>query len=157
MGWKSSDVVTFGLEPLLQGQRGQPYLKVLITSLLLILEVCNVNPTYSKSWASNLLLWSDLTFGLSFKVKQWFTDFSELFFRWIQFCIGSLMRRSSCKYCYNGLFCFELIYLKSLLQITLIGLLEKGCMMQVMLYKLCYKIYQVHSRPNFQGRKGFSH
>ena len=51
--------------------------------------------TYRKSWASNFLLWSDLTFGLSFKVKQWFTDFGELFFRWIQFCIGSPMRRSS--------------------------------------------------------------
>ena len=21
---------------------------------------------------------------------------------------------------------------------------------------LCYKVYQIHSRPNFQGRKGFS-
>ena len=38
----------------------------------------------------------DLTFGPSFKVKQWFTGFGELSFWWIQICIGSLMRRSSC-------------------------------------------------------------
>ena len=54
-----------------------------------------MKPTYRKSWASNLLLWSDMTFGLSFKVKQWFTDFGELFFWWIKFFIGSLMHRSS--------------------------------------------------------------
>ena len=29
-----------------------------------------MKPTYRKSWASNFLLWSDLTFGLSFKVKR---------------------------------------------------------------------------------------
>ena len=37
------------LGPLLQ--QVQPSLKVLITRLLLILEVCNVKPTYWKSWA----------------------------------------------------------------------------------------------------------
>ena len=41
---------------------------------------------------------SDLTFGPSFKVKRWFTSFGELSFRWIQICIGSLMRRSSLSY-----------------------------------------------------------
>ena len=30
----------------------------------------------------------DLTLGPSFKVKQWFTGFGELSFRWIQICIG---------------------------------------------------------------------
>ena len=40
----------------------------------------------------------DLTFGPSFKVKQWFTGFGELSFRWIQICIGSPMRRSSSIY-----------------------------------------------------------
>ena len=45
--------------------------------------------------AGNLLMWSDLTFGPSFKVKRWFTGFGELSFRWIQICIGSPMRRSS--------------------------------------------------------------
>ena len=38
---------------------------------------------------------SDLTFGPSFKVKRWFTDFGELSFWWIQICIISPMRRSS--------------------------------------------------------------
>ena len=37
---------------------------------------------------------SDMTFGPSFKVKQWFSGFGELSFRWIQICIGSPMRRS---------------------------------------------------------------
>ena len=37
----------------------------------------------------------DLTFGLSFKVKRWFTGFGELSFQWILICVGSPMRRSS--------------------------------------------------------------
>ena len=41
-----------------------------------------------KSLARNLLL--DLTFGPSFKVKQWFTGFGELSFRWIQIWISEL-------------------------------------------------------------------
>ena len=45
-------------------------MKVLITRLLLILEACNVKPTYRKSWAVNLLMWSDLTLDPSFKVKR---------------------------------------------------------------------------------------
>ena len=53
-----------------------------------------MKPTYGKSRAGNLLM-SDLTFGPSFKVKRLFTGFDELFFRLIQICIGSLMRRSS--------------------------------------------------------------
>ena len=36
-----------------------PYLKVLITCLLLVLEVCDGKPTYRKSWTENLLVWSD--------------------------------------------------------------------------------------------------
>ena len=44
---------------------------MLITHLLLgVLEVCNVKPTYRKSWAENLLMWSDLTLDPSFKVKR---------------------------------------------------------------------------------------
>ena len=34
-----------------------------------ILEVWDGKPTYRKSWAGNLLAWSDLTLGPSFKVK----------------------------------------------------------------------------------------
>ena len=75
-------------------QQERPNLKVLITRLLLILEVCIVKPTCRKSWAGNLLILLDLTFGPSFKVK-WFTGFGELSFRWIQICISSPMRRSS--------------------------------------------------------------
>ena len=51
--------------------------------------------TYRSSWAGNLLMFSDLTLGLSFKVKRWFTGFGELSFQWIQICISSPMRRSS--------------------------------------------------------------
>ena len=38
-------------------------------SLLLVLEVWHVKPIYRISWAGNLLMWSDLTLGPSFKVK----------------------------------------------------------------------------------------
>ena len=82
------------LDPSFKVKRGEPRLKVLITHLLLILEVYNAKPTHTKSWARNLLM-LDLTFGPSFKVQRWFTGFGELFFRWIQICIGSPMRRSS--------------------------------------------------------------
>ena len=70
MDWESSGVVRFDLGPLLQCQKRIAKLKVLITRLLLVLEVCNVKPTYLKSWAGNLLMWSDLTLGPSFKVKR---------------------------------------------------------------------------------------
>ena len=45
-------------------------IKVVISPLLLVLEVYNVKPTYSKSCAANLLMCSDLTLDPSFKVKQ---------------------------------------------------------------------------------------
>ena len=51
------------LGPSFKVKQGEPNLKVLITHLLLVLEVCNVIPTYRKSWAGNLLMWSDLTLG----------------------------------------------------------------------------------------------
>ena len=69
MGWKSSGLVGFDLGPLLQGQMGIAKVKVLITCLLLVLQVCNVKPTNKKSWARNLLMWSDLTLDPSLKVK----------------------------------------------------------------------------------------
>ena len=40
-----------------------------ITCLLLVLEVCNVQSTFSKPYAANLLAMSDLTLDRSFKVK----------------------------------------------------------------------------------------
>ena len=60
---------------------------MLITRLLLVLEVWDGKPTHTKSWARNFLM-LDFTLGPSFKVKQWFTGFGELSFRWIQICIG---------------------------------------------------------------------
>ena len=69
MHWESSGVVGFDLEPLLQGQTRIAKHKRLITRLLLVLEVWDGIPTYRKSWAGNLLVWSDLTLGPSFKVK----------------------------------------------------------------------------------------
>ena len=47
MGWESFGVVGFDLGPLLQGQT-----------------------RIAKSWAGNLLVWSDLTLDPSFKVKR---------------------------------------------------------------------------------------
>ena len=44
MGWESSDMVTFDLGPLLQVKPRWPELKVLITHLFLVLDVCNVKP-----------------------------------------------------------------------------------------------------------------
>ena len=41
---------------------------MLITRLLLVLEVWDGKPTYGKSWAGNLLVWSDLTLDPSLKV-----------------------------------------------------------------------------------------
>ena len=49
------DVVRFDLRPLLQGPTRIPKLKCSNNSLLLVLEVGNVKPTYRKSWAGNLL------------------------------------------------------------------------------------------------------
>ena len=40
-----------------------------------------MKPTYRKSWAANLLMWSDLTFGTPFKVKQGYSNLKELITR----------------------------------------------------------------------------
>ena len=81
------------LSPSLKVKRRQPNVKIPRTLLLLILEDCNVKPTYRKSWAWNLLMWTDLALGPLFKLKQWSIGFGELSFRWIQICIGSPMHR----------------------------------------------------------------
>ena len=70
MGWESFGVIRFDLGPLLQGQMRIAKFKVLITRLLLVLQVCNVKPTYRKSWAGNLLMWSDFTLSPSFDIKR---------------------------------------------------------------------------------------
>ena len=68
---------------------------MLITRLLLVLAVCNVKSTYRKSWARNLLIWSDFTLGFSFKVKLCLNGFGEFSFRWIQFALVIRCDRSS--------------------------------------------------------------
>ena len=66
-GW-SFGVVRFDLEPFLQGQTRIAIPKS--ACLLLVIEVWDGKPTYKKSWARNLLVWSDLTLNPSFKVKR---------------------------------------------------------------------------------------
>ena len=56
---------------------------MLITRLLLVQEVCNVKPTYRKSWAGYLLMWSNFTFSPCFKVKQGYPNLKVLVTRLI--------------------------------------------------------------------------
>ena len=63
-----------------------------------------MKPTYRRSWAENLLMFSDLTLGPSFKVKRWLTGFGELSFRWIQICIGSPTHRTGVSICFPHTF-----------------------------------------------------
>ena len=58
MVWESFGVVGFDLGPLLQGQTSIAKLK----SAYNLLIIGPSGPTYRKSWAGNLLVWSDLTF-----------------------------------------------------------------------------------------------
>ena len=105
MSWESFGVVGFDLGPLLQGQTRIAKLKSVYNSLIIDPRGLQFKPTHTKSWARNLLM-LDLTFGPSFKVKRWFTGFGELSFRWIQICIGSLMRSSS--FSFMGRFIFAM-------------------------------------------------
>ena len=68
MSWESFDVVRFDLEPL-QGHTRAAELKSDYNLLIIGPRGCNVKPTHRKSWAGNLLMWSDLTLSPSFKVK----------------------------------------------------------------------------------------
>ena len=70
MGWESCGVVGFDLGSLLQGQTRIAKLKSAYNSLIMVLQVWDGKPIYRKSWAGNLVLWSDLTLGPSFKVKR---------------------------------------------------------------------------------------
>ena len=69
MGWESFGVVGFDLGPLLQGQTSIAKLKSAYNSLIIGPRGLGWKPTYRKSWAMNLLVWSDLTLDPSFKVK----------------------------------------------------------------------------------------
>ena len=81
MDWESSDVVRLYLGPLLQGQLRLAKLKSAYNSLIIGPRgLQKLKPTYRKSWTGNLQMWSDLTLGPFFKVKQWVTDFWCVFF-----------------------------------------------------------------------------
>ena len=76
---ESSDVVRLDLGPLLQGQTRIAKVKSAYNSLIIGPRglQCKTNslvwdgkPTYRKSWAGNLLVWSDLILGSLFKVNQ---------------------------------------------------------------------------------------
>ena len=70
MGLESSDVVRFDLGPLLHGQRRIPKRKIAYNSLIIGPRSLQCETNLWKSWAGNLLMLSDLTLGLSFKVKR---------------------------------------------------------------------------------------
>ena len=62
MGWESFGVIGFDFGLLHQGQMRIAKIKSAY-NLFVLLEVCNAMPTYWKSWAKNLLMWSDFTLG----------------------------------------------------------------------------------------------
>ena len=70
MGWECSDVVTFDLGPLLQGQTRVDKLKSAYNWLIISPRVLVVKLTNRKSWAGSLLMWSYFTPRPFFKVKQ---------------------------------------------------------------------------------------
>ena len=70
MGWKSSGVDRVDLGPPLQGQTRIAKLESAYNSLILLVEVWYAKPTNRKSWARNVMVWSDLPLGPSFKVKS---------------------------------------------------------------------------------------
>ena len=70
MGWESFGVVRFDLGPLLQGQTRIAKLKSAYNSLIIGPRGLGCKLTYRKSWVGNLLVWSDFTLDLSFKVKR---------------------------------------------------------------------------------------
>ena len=81
MGWESFGVVRFDLGSLLQGQIRIAKPKSAYNLLIIGPKVCNIKPTYRKSWARNLFMWSDLTLDLSFKVKQGYPNLKLLIAR----------------------------------------------------------------------------
>ena len=70
MGWESSDVIRFDLGSLLQGQTRIAKLKDAYNLLIIGPRGLQCETNLRKSWAGNLLMWSDLTLSPSFKVKR---------------------------------------------------------------------------------------
>ena len=69
MGWESFGVVRFDLGPLLQGQTRIAKVKSVYISLIVGPRGLQCETNLLKSWAGNLLMWSDLTLGLFFEIK----------------------------------------------------------------------------------------
>ena len=69
MCWESFAVVRFDLGPLVQGQTAVAKLKSAHISLIIGPRSLGCETTYRKTCVGNLLMWSDLTLGASFKVK----------------------------------------------------------------------------------------
>ena len=69
MCWESSDVVRYDLGPLLQSQTRTAKLQSAYNLRTIGPSGLQCQPTYSKSYAGNLLMWSALTLGPCFKVK----------------------------------------------------------------------------------------
>ena len=63
MGWGPSGVVGFDLGPLLQGQIRIAKHKNAYNSLIIGPRALGWYTNIRKSWAGNLMLWSDLTLG----------------------------------------------------------------------------------------------
>ena len=70
MGWESVDVVRSDLGTLLLGQTRKAKFKSAYNSFIIGPRGLEWKPTYRKSWAGNLLVWSDLTLDPAFKVKR---------------------------------------------------------------------------------------
>ena len=70
MGWESSGVVRFDLGPPLQGQTRIAKLKSADSSLIIGPRGLGWQTNLWEIMDRNLLVWSDLTLGCPFKVKQ---------------------------------------------------------------------------------------
>ena len=81
MGWESFGVVRFDLELLLQGQTRIGKLKSAHNLLIIGRTGLGCKPTYRKSWARNLFMWSDLILDPSFEVKQGYPNLKVLISR----------------------------------------------------------------------------
>ena len=96
---KSFDNVKFDVGPLLQGQIGWVNIKVPKSHLLLVLEVSNVQMTFRKPYAANLLVMSNLTLDLSFKVKLGWVNIKVPISHLLLVLVGSNVQSTFRKLC----------------------------------------------------------
>ena len=81
MSWESFNVARFDVGPLLQGKTRTARLKSAFNSLIICHRGLQCQTDYRKSWAGNLLMWSDLTLDPTFKVKRGQPNLKELITR----------------------------------------------------------------------------